>query len=439
MFHILAELEPHFCIDPHRDYHAYVESRSKSPIHLGWVKVTHVATAWRMPALGDATLWTNVTLVHGRQWAAEILRRSCNTRIRLQISTYGPDGLRDSIDIMRQGLSRATELDLIFSGEGLDPVKALSNAGFPATASQLKVLKVCSPDSYISMEYWQHFASPPSKLHTPQVYDSQDFDWRKLPLGNLTTLAIGQFAFGAENASGRTVNVIREALSQMTRLEALSIVHGRLEFGDISSSARSVPIELSLLKTLNIDAPLNPGMAALLRGLRAPKCDNVTLQTSVRSESTLSTEEHQNIAELCSILTSTNFPFQPINTLELKSTGTKDSSARSFSIAAWTSGTVSTLLQDYEVRSEQTLPKPSFSIIFGLRPKSGNHPFTTAMLLDHIPWITSSTSLSMPRLSLLSPPIPFAGISSFRVASICSGFEPIVTLDWTYSSSIALP
>lgn len=357
----------------------YMERRRKL-FPLGWVKVTHVSTAWRTHALGDATLWTNITLVHGRQWADEMLRRRGSAYLKLQIPAYGPDGVQDSIHIVRQGLSRATELDLIFS-DHLTQADVVGNA-VSSTASRLQILNVYAPTfAPIRMESWERFATS-AELHTLRLHGIKEFDWRGVYLVNLTSLVVRQVIF-SPYAGAPTIDDIRNALSRMIKLETLSIRHNKIEIAKGSSIEHLPVLELNLLKRLSLDVPL-PAAATLLSSLRAPTCDNVTLEFSI-FDRTLSTEQNQTISALCSILTSSNFPFRPLKTLELKSTGTMDSTMRWFAVAAWTSDTPFALLQDFEAENEQSLPEPSLSIVFRLGARSQNHPFNPAIFLDNLP------------------------------------------------------
>ncbi|KZV77115.1 hypothetical protein PENSPDRAFT_645393 [Peniophora sp. CONT] len=380
VFHYIAQLEPHFCTDPQENYRSYMERRRKS-FPLGWVKVTHVSTAWRTHALGDATLWTNVTLVHGRRWADEMLRRSGSAYLKLQIPAYGSNDAQDFIHIVRQAVSRATELDLIFSSDYLKQAAVVGNA-VSTTVSRLQVLNVYAPTfAPIRMEDWEHFATS-TELHTLQLRGIREFDWRGVYLANLTSLVVQQVLFRS-HAGAPTIGDIRNALSRMIKLETLSIRHNKIEITEDSSVHHLPVLELKLLKRLSLDVPL-PAAAALLCSLRVPTCDSVTLETFTYDR-TLSTEQNQTISALCLILTSPNFPFRPIKTLELKSTGTKDSTTRRFAVAAWTSDTKSSLLKDFEAESEQSPPEPSFSITFRLRARSQNHPFNPAIFLDNLP------------------------------------------------------
>ncbi|KAI0065776.1 hypothetical protein BV25DRAFT_1593602 [Artomyces pyxidatus] len=78
-----------------------------------WLAVTHVCQRWREISLSSPSLWTHI-ITETRHWAGEMLIRSKNLPIVLQISPLGrrPSGYKSSSEVALSQASRACFIDI---------------------------------------------------------------------------------------------------------------------------------------------------------------------------------------------------------------------------------------------------------------------------------------------------------------------------------------
>ncbi|KAI0311946.1 hypothetical protein OF83DRAFT_1177089 [Amylostereum chailletii] len=83
------------------------------PGNLRWIQVTHVCHLWREVALADASLWKNIELGMGEEWAAEMLARAKDTLLTYRLPPNTFDANRDDcFTILDERIDSIREIDI---------------------------------------------------------------------------------------------------------------------------------------------------------------------------------------------------------------------------------------------------------------------------------------------------------------------------------------
>ena len=155
---------------------------------LGWIAVTHVCQHWRQVALGDSSLWANITGISpNSKWISEMLVRARNAPLVVDFAVTPVPGIlsKFSPHIFRIRELRLRDVSLLHS-QGLREICAL---GAPALEHFEIGVSGPSPVTFHELCGTTLFRGRAPKLRTlslSKVY----IPWSLIPRGQLTQLKI---------------------------------------------------------------------------------------------------------------------------------------------------------------------------------------------------------------------------------------------------------
>ena len=250
-----------------REVHYYVKHWS-----IGWIpEVTHVCHAWREVALQSPLLWNDVFVETQSTalWATELTRRSKNVPMALTMNVSDRNHFvrKCGERLLQENIKRLQKIRLNFM---IPPPSLILpcnpvETGQHVSAIALEELHVIvnvfrlplkSPTALLTDEMLRAPAMKKISLHNCSI------DWNAFGLlRNLRHLHVEKINFAAD----ADVNAVRNALSQMPKLETLKLRERQIAAGDaIAPLAPTQSADLPLLRSITIHTESSTWLSSFL-------------------------------------------------------------------------------------------------------------------------------------------------------------------------------
>ncbi|TFY54394.1 hypothetical protein EVG20_g9719 [Dentipellis fragilis] len=257
VFAILSFIEPQMDLSRAAVGYRRLSDQEQRRKALGWIRVTHVCTAWRESALCEPRLWSHVTPWTSRKWAAAMVARSKASPLTF-IANLGEESdkwLKLAAEVLGPKHLSRLRYFMICAGPSLVSKPQLLPT-FSGPASVLDSLEIHSPYGGRSA------VVPPSMLDVPlpalRRFVLRGWflsSWSAPFLQNLTDLRLSLSVW--DMRSLEKMPTFPELLQIVARSPMLSILtlENILGHEDVSLPADFVPVVLSHLTELTLVGP----------------------------------------------------------------------------------------------------------------------------------------------------------------------------------------